>query len=362
MFKRMMFNRTISTAALATGLGAMACAPAHAQSAVEKFYKGRNVTIVIGASMGGSYGMYSQLTARHLGKHIPGNPNFVVQSKPGAGGVVALNYLYNVAPKDGSVMAIPASAVVFETVLNDKAQFDATKFHYIGRLVNTDLVGLIARRTGITSLDQLKTKSVAFGGSGVRNGLSISAQLINRVAGTKIKIITGYRGLGPIFKAIEGKEIDGMSSTVVSPKYLEFMAKYKKGEPTDLVPVYAASLERLPDLPDVPSLGDMKPDEKTQGFAQLFASQGFIGRSLAFPPGVPEEFVAAYRKGFQAMLKDAEFRKDIEKSGIPLAAMDGPTLQKKIAGIVQANPKAKVAETRQVYKEIIAGIQASSKK
>lgn len=356
-----MLKRTISIAGLAAGLGAMASVPVHAQS-VENFYKGKNVTIVIGASMGGSYGMYSQLIARHLGKHIPGKPNFIVQSKPGAGGVVGLNYVYNVAPKDGSVMAIPASAVVFETVLNEKAKFDAAQFQYIGRLVNTDLVGLVARRTGVTSLEQLKTRSVAFGGSGVRNGLSISAQLINRVAGTRIKIITGYRGLGPIFKAIESKEIDGMSSTVVSPRYLQFIEKFKKGEPTDFVPIYTASLERLPDLPNVPSLSDMNPDDKVRGFGQLFASQGFIGRSLAFPPGVPKEFVEAYRKGFQAMLNDPEFKKDIDKSGIPISVLDGPSLQKRIVEIINANPKEKVAETRKVYEEIIAGIQASSKK
>ena len=330
--------------------------------AVENFFKGKTISIVIGASMGGSYGMYSQLTARHLSKHIPGNPTFIVQSKPGAGGVTALNYVYNVAPKDGTVMAIPAAAVVFETVLNPKAQFDAQKFQYIGRLVNTDLVGVIARRTGVKSLDDLKKRQVVFGGAGVRNGLAISAQLVNRVAGTKIKIITGYRGIGPIFKAIEAKEVDGISSTVVTPKYLQFMKKFKAGKPTMVIPVFAASMKRLPDLPNVPSLGDMKPDSKTLGFVKMFASQGFIGRSLAFPPGVPKAYVAAFRKGMKAMLNDPQFKAEIKKSSIPLAYMDGATLQKEIAAIIKANPKNTVAGTRKVYQEIMDGIRKSGGK
>lgn len=354
-------DKTCTLAAAGAALILAGLTPASAGT-VEEFYKGKTITIVIGASMGGSYGMYSQLIARHLGKHIPGNPNFIVQSKPGAGGVVALNYLYNVAPKDGTVMAVPSSIVLFETVLNPKAQFDASRFQFVGRLVSTDLVGLVAKRTGVRSLDDLKKKSVSFGGSGVRNGLSMSAQLVNRIAGTKIRIITGYRGLGPIFKAIEAKEIDGMSSTVVSPKYLAFIAKYRKGEPTDLVPVYAASLERIADLPNVPSLMDMKPDARTIGFAKVFASQGFIGRSLAFPPGVSKTFVSAFRKGFDAMVKDPEFVAQTKKASIPLDVMSGEKLTQRIDDAIGAVPQGRIAETRKVYDEIIAGIQATMNK
>ncbi len=336
-------------------------ASASAQSAIEKFYKGKTVTIVIGASMGGSYGLYSQLVGRHLGRQIPGKPTFIVQSMPAAGGIASLNYVYNVAPKDGSAMIFVAATAVLETVLNDKAKFDATKFQYVGRLVSTDFIGVVAKRTGVKSLEDMKSKPVVFGGAGVRNGLAISAHLVNMAAGTKIKLITGYRGIGPIFLAIEKGELDGISSTVVSPKYLEFMEKFRRGEPTDVIPVFAASFDKIPGHENLPTFADMKPDERLARFMRLFASEGMLGRSLAFPPGAPKEFVEAFRTGFQNMLKDPVFLAEIKKANIPLEPLSGAEIQRKVAEASASTPKDKIADVRKVYEEVMAGIIASSK-
>ena len=349
------------TGVVAAGLAAALTASAVQAETVADFYQGKTVSIVIGASMGGSYGMYSQLVARHLPRHIPGNPAMIVQARPGAGGVVALNYMHNVAPRDGTVMSMVASAVVFETVLNEKAQFDANAFQYLGRLVSTDMIGVVSRASGITSLEDLKSRNAVFGGSGARNGLSISAQLVRQVADVNIRVITGYPGVGPITQAVEAGEIDGMSTTVVSPQYLQFIDRYRKGEQTDLIPIYSATLERTADLPDVPSLGDMNPSQDMIGFVNVFVSQGIVGRSLAFPAGVPEDRVAAFRAGFEAMLKDEEFRADVAKASIPLDPMTGPQLQERVAAIIAANPPEKVAATRAVYENIIETLSKMAK-
>ncbi len=330
----------------------------HAQDDVSAFYKDRNVTLIIGAGMGGSYGMYGQLAARHLRKHVPGQPNIVVQAMPAAAGIAALNYLYSAAPQDGSVIAMSVAAVVFETVLNDKAQFDASKFQYVGRMVNTDLVGLVARRTGAKDFRDAGARRVVFGSPGPRNGLAIATQLVNRAAGTKFRIITGYKGVAEIFHAIERSEVDAISSTVVAPQFLEFMARRKRGESTDFIPVFSASLERLPDLPDIPSLADMNAPPDVRGFLQVFASQGFIGRSLAFPPKAPVAFVEAFRRAFDKMMQDEAFLADAAKLGVPLALMSGAELQKRINAIVADTPSTQVAQARKVYDEILKGIAA----
>jgi len=323
----------------------------------ESFYKNRNVSIIIGAGVGGSYGMYAQLTARHLPKHVPGRPTFVLQAMPAAAGMAALNYLASAAPKDGSVITLPVSAVVFETVLNEKAQFDAAKFQYIGRLASTDIVGLVARRAGVNSLEEAVKASITFGAPGPRNGLAIATQLVNRSTGGRMKIVTGYKGVADIFFAIERGEVDAISSTVVAPQYLEFIEKRKRNEPTDFVPIFAASLDRLPDLPDIPSLSDMNVPDEVQGFMQVFASQGLIGRSLAFPPGAPGAYVDAFRAAFKAMVADPDFLADAEKLRAPLAPMGGADLQRRIETIVASTPRDQVARAQEIYEQLVAGVQ-----
>ncbi len=328
-----------------------------AQAPVETFYKNRNVSIIIGAGVGGSYGMYAQLTARHLGKHIPGRPTFVLQAMPAAAGMAALNYLAAVAPKDGSVITLPVSAIVFETILNEKAEFDAAKFQYIGRLASTDIVGLVSRRAGVKNLEEAIKASISFGAPGPRNGLAIATQLVSRATGGRMKIVTGYQGVADIFLAMERGEVDAISSTIVAPQYLEFMDKRRRNEPADYVPIFAASLDRLPDLPDVPSLTDMNLPEEVQGFMQVFASQGLIGRSLAFPPNAPRAYVEAYRVGFNSMVSDPAFLADAEKLRAPLSPMGGAELQKRIEAIVASTPKDQVGRAKEIYEELVSGVQ-----
>lgn len=332
------------------------CGVANAQS-VEKFYKGRDVKLVIGAGMGGSFGLYSQLAAKHLGKHIPGKPNLIVQSMPGAGGLKGLTYVYNAAPKDGSVLMVPHSNVVFETLLNPKAKFDAVKFQYLGRMTSTDFVGMVHKRSGIKSLKDAMKKQFVFGATGVANTTAITAMMFNRIAGTKLKIITGYKGLARVFQAIQQKELDGVSATIVNPTYLAFHKKFAAGKPTDFVPVYTTAPKRIPAFPNAPSLFEFKASAEDKLFLEVMASGGLVGRSLAFPPGVPKAFVAAFRKGFNAMVKDPAFKKEVKDRGIPLNILTGEEHAKRIAAVIRNTPKDKRGAAAATYRKILASIE-----
>jgi tripartite-type tricarboxylate transporter receptor subunit TctC len=352
----MQLFRTLGSAAILALAVAAIHGPAKAD-AVADFYKGRDVKIIIPAGMGGSFGLYSQFAAKHLGKHIPGNPNFIVQAMPGAGGLKGLTYVYNAAPKDGSVLMVPHSGVVFNTLLNPDAKFDALKFQYLGRIVSTDFVGMLHKRLGITKLDELKTKRVVFGATGPSNTTALSAVMFNRNVGTKIKMITGYKGLARVFQAIDQKELDGVSATITNPNYLDFHKKVAEGKPTDFVAIYTTSPKRVALFPDAPSLFEYKASEDDKRILAIIGSDGLVGRSLAFPPGVPEEFVAAFRKGFDAMAKDPAFLKEAKDRGIPLDILSGEEHFKLIAEVIRDVPQDKRKQAETTFKEILASME-----
>jgi len=361
---RSLYRRIMMTQRWLTGLAAFcaisgaaaASGQLHAQS-VESFYSGRTVEVVIGAGMGGSYGLYSQLAAKYMSKYIPGNPTMVVRSRPGAGGQLALRYVYNAAPHDGSVLMLISPAVLFDTMLSKDPGYDAGKFQYIGRFVNNNYVGLVDARSGIMSLDDAKSRQVVFGALGARNALATGPAFVNRVAGAKIKIVTGYKGLARLYQAVDQKEVDGLNATVVNSRFLRFLDAYRKGEKTEFRPLYVISLRPSADLSGVPSVIDMKMSDAERAYLQIFASQSFLGRSLAFPPEVPKAYVDAFRNAFRSMLKDEAFRAEVARTKTLLATLDGEELQKTIGKIIDETPPDQVAKAAKVYEEVLSSLK-----
>ena len=351
-----MFKLINSAVIASTVIAVGALGEAQAQS-VADFNKGRDIKIVIGAGMGGSFGLYSQLAAKHLTKHVPGNPNFIVQSMPGAGGLKGMTFVYNAAPKDGSVLTVPHSGIAFETMLNPKAKFDALKFQFLGRMTSTDFVGMVHKRTGIKSLEDMKSKQVIFGATGVANTSAITPHMVKRIVGAKIKIITGYKGLRRVFQAIEQKELDGVSATIVNPDFLKFKKAVVNKTATDFIPVYTTAPKRIAAFPHAPALSEFEASEDDNLVLTAIAGGGIVGRSLAFPPGVPQKFVDAYRKAFNAMVKDPDFIADTTKRGIPLDIMTGEEHAKAVRDAVTALPKSKIPQTMAAYKKVLAGIE-----
>ena len=201
--------------------------------------------VLIGAGVGGTYSLYTQLAARHMKKHIPGQPNLVMQSMPGAGGNVALNYSYNVAPKDGSMMHLIHAEVLYETLLTPGVKFKAADYLYIGRLADADGITLATRASGVRSLDDAKKREMTLGATGFANIYALGPLMLNRTAGTKFRIIAGYKGTSDIHIAMERGELDGAGLTLANALTIH-ADKLKNG---DLVPIFATATKRLPMFP-----------------------------------------------------------------------------------------------------------------
>lgn len=340
---------TLRLYAAATLVAGAVSAPAAAQDAVEKFYKGRDVQILIGAGVGGTYGLYAQLAARHLKKHIPGQPNLIMQSMPGAGGNVALGYSYNVAPKDGSLIHLVHAEVLYETLLTKDVKFNAGSYNYIGRFGDGEAIAVVTKASGVKSLDDAKKREVTMGATGFANIFALGPTMLNRTHGTRFRIIAGYKGTSDIFLAMQRGELDGAGMTFANV-LTSHADKLKSGE---IIPFLAISSKRLPDYPDIPAMTEFgNASEKT--LMEIYASTGTIGRALAFPPGVPADRIAALRIAFEKMIADPELLADAAKSGTPIQPMSGADLGKYVAGLM-ATPAAQIENARKLHQELLAG-------
>lgn len=319
-----------------------------AAQSVEDFYSGRDVKIVIGAGLGGSYGLYSQLAAKYIGKYIPGNPTVVVESMPGAGGLKALNYTYQAAPKDGSVLTIAHAEVLFETLLGENTRFNAQEYNWIGRLADVEFVIVTSKQSGITSLDDAKKKEVAAGATGLRSVTAIGPMLFNRFAGTKFKVIAGYKGTSKAFLAIEQGETDAIATSWPTLRIIHG-EKLDSGE---LIPIGAVATERLAALPDTPAITEFTDDQTALTFLNIYGSGGFIGRSLAAPPGVPEDRVNALQAAFTKMINDEAFLAELKERGILFSPMTGAELQSRIDAVMET-PADQVEAAKGLFKQIL---------
>lgn len=343
-----MRNRAIGFAVAVAFTAVVAASTVSAQPAVEAFYKGRDVQVVIGAGVGGTYGLYAQLAARHLKKHIPGQPNLIMQSMPGAGGNVALNYSYNVAPKDGSVMHLVHAEVLYETLMTDGVKFNARDYNYIGRFADGDGIVVMTKASGIASLEDAKKRETTLGVTGFANVFALGPLMMNRLAGTRFKIIAGYKGAAEIALAMQRGELDG-SGMSVAHALTSHADKLKSGE---FVTVLAVASKRLTIYPSVPAMTELgTAADKT--LMEVYASTGTIGRSLALPPGVPAERVQAVRAAFQRMLEDPDFKAEVAKSSTPIDPMSGEALAAYIVGIMKA-PAAQIEAARNLHKTLLA--------
>jgi tripartite-type tricarboxylate transporter receptor subunit TctC len=319
---------------------------------VADFYRGKTVRIIIGTSVGGAYGVFSQLAARHIGRFIPGSPTVIVQAMPGAGGLVSLNHLGSAAPRDGSVMALIHVTVVQEGLFNSGATFDPAAFQWIGRFASLEFLGVASQKSGVRSLDDARKREVVVGAPGLANVPAQSPLILNRIAGTKFKLISGYSGTGQTFIALERGEVDVGVYSMDGIRALHW-DNLKRGE---LVPIFAQAGRRLKDFPKVPILLEFANNDVEKAFLGVFTVTADIGRALATPPGVPGDRLDALRKAFDAMLADPAFKADVEKLRIQLDPMSGAELAQVVAGAVKMKPDTR-AKARVFYEDLFKGIK-----
>jgi tripartite-type tricarboxylate transporter receptor subunit TctC len=335
---------TLSRGGAAAILAFCLTAVAHAQSPAD-FYKGRNVELYIGYSAGGGYDIYARALARHIGRFIPGNPTVIARNMPGAGSLVLANWLYNVAPKDGTAFGMIGRGTGFDPLLGStKAQFDATRFNWIGSMNDEVSVCVAWHTAGITALEQVRQKELTVGGTGPAADTDQFPKVLNATLGTKFKVVTGYPGGNDVDLAMERGEVVGRCGWSWSSVVATHQSWIDEKKINILVQL---SLSKHPDLPHVPLVTDLAGnDEQRQIFRLVFARQP-MGRPFLAPPGIPAERVEVLRKAFMDTTKNAEFLAEAEKTKLEINPVSGDAVQT-IVRDVYRTPKSVAAAVAQM--------------
>jgi tripartite-type tricarboxylate transporter receptor subunit TctC len=303
---------------------------------VADFYRDRTVTVIVPLEAGGVYSNFARVLERHLGRHIPGNPNVVVQHMPGAGGVNATNYAYNVAPKDGTTLITINSGVVAFAVLNkDKVRFDPLKFNWLSAWGETVTVLTVMNTAPAHSIDEAKTKQVVMGGIGRATASYQLPAVLNEYLGTKFKIITGYTGGGPIRIAMEKGEVDGFAGL------WEF---WKTAQPDwlrdgKLVQLVQLATKKHRELKEVPLLTDLARNEEQKALFTFMSVGGVSARGIQLPPGVPEERVKAMRKAVDDTFADPAFVEEAKKHQFDIEPISAEETYETVRQQVELSPE-----------------------
>jgi tripartite-type tricarboxylate transporter receptor subunit TctC len=315
---------------------------AMAQS-VADFYRGKNLNLIVGYSAGGGYDTYSRILARHLGKHIPGNPSIVVQNMPGAGSLKFANYLYNVAPKDGTTIGTFSRGMPMEPLIGGtNVQFDATRFTWLGSGTNETSVFVAWHTAPVKTWNDIVTKPFTVGGEGSGSDPDIYALLLKNAFGAKLKLISGYPGTAEIAIALERGEVDTRASwswTSLKTLRPQWLAEKKVVLPVQL------SLTKGADLQDVPLISEFADTEKKKQMLRLVLSRQEMARPYAAPPDLPPERAAALRKAFDDAWADPELIAEMKARGQEVNPVSGAAIDRLLAELY-ATPKDVVEDTR----------------
>jgi tripartite-type tricarboxylate transporter receptor subunit TctC len=303
---------------------------------VADFYKGKTVDLYIGYSAGGGYDVYARLVARYLGRHIPGNPAVVPRNMEGAGSIRLTNWLYTVAPKDGTAVGAIARGAAFDPLFGmPGGQFDAVKFNWIGSANNEVSVCALWHTAGVKTIDQMLKTELMMGGSGGAADTDQFVYVINGVLNAKMKVIAGYPGGNEINLAMERGEVQGRcgwSWSSVKSTHPEWLRDKK----VDIL--VQLSLSKHEDLPDVPLILDLaKSPEEKQIFSLVFA-RNVMGRPFLAPPGIPADRVAALRQAFVDTLKDKDLLAEATKMDLEINPVPGAEIQRIVEEAYKTSP------------------------
>jgi tripartite-type tricarboxylate transporter receptor subunit TctC len=321
-----------------------AATEAQAQSA-ESFYAGKNLRFIIPSGAGGGYDAYSRLLARHLGEHIPGKPHIVVENMPGASGLRGTNWLYNVAPRDGTVMGSTYNTLITEPLLgNAAAQYDPTRFEWIGSITTQYNSCMVWHTSPIRTIEDAMTREVRVSTTGMAGNSAKTPLLLNTLLGTKFNVISGY-STTEMRLAVERNEVEGICGlsydtyVAANPDWIQ-NKRIRFILQTGNKPVKA--------LPDVPLLLNYVKDPKNRAALRVLSVMEEVGRPHLFPPGVPDYLVKALRRAFDKTMTDPKFLSDAGRLRIEPDPMTGEAMAKAIRAAYAA-PKGVVAVAAKLW-------------
>jgi tripartite-type tricarboxylate transporter receptor subunit TctC len=330
--------------ALAASVLILGSTPISAQPA--GYFAGKQVKMIIGLGTGGGYDLWARMVARHIGKHLPGNPTVISQNMEGAGSFRAASYMYSQAPKDGTVMALIARDASLGPITgNSGAQFDPTKYSWLGTTTTETNVCIAHNTAPVKTVQDLAKRELMVGDNGAGTGTGNYPKALNRLLGLKFKIIRGYASSADVVLAMERGEVEGYCESLES-----VYSKRPDWIPSKTVNVlFQGGVQPNPELKDVPFINDLaKSDDDRRAIEFLYAGQG-IGRPFFAPPGLAPEVLKMLRDGFTATMKDPEFVAEAKQRKLTLEPENGEYMEKLINRIY-ATPKPVVERVGELIK------------
>ncbi len=315
-----------ASARIAFGAIALAaCIPSLASAQAD--FAGKSITIIASFEAGGPYDFYARLVARHLGAHLPGKPNVIVQNMPGAGGLRGANYLYNVAAKDGSVMGVVSQTVAVGQVLGTTPgiQYDAPNYTWIGRMNANVEVDHAWHASGVRTIQDVMARETVAAGTGPTSSSVVMRRLMNELVGTRYKIVTGFQGPTSAQLAFERGEVDAIVKPWSSIK--SGTPEWLRDKKIHLLVQFTQTRHR--ELKDVPAIVDLGQDDEQRQILSLFAGGAPLGTALLAPPGVPD--ATALRRAFDATLRDPALLAEAAKARVDIEPLTGEELHKVVA-------------------------------
>jgi len=321
---------------VATSLFALALAPlaGHAETA-EEFFKGKQISLIVGYNPGGTYDLYSRLAANVLPRYIPGNPTIVVRNMPGVASVKAANYLAGQAPKDGLTIGMVGQQLALTQALRDPAvEYDMRAFNWLGRFTPIVEVTVIWHTVPVKTLADAMRRETTLAATSAGSTSDSMPLLMNKLAGTKFKIVRGYPGTTGSLLAMERRETEGAHATVEN--LLFGKADWLRDKTISVLVQYAQA--RHGAFKDVPAMVELGKTAEDKQVLALFGSTADIGRALMTPPGIPADRLAVLRRAFAAMVADPAFKAELEKRNMEFGPMRGEDLQSLIRTTLDVSP------------------------
>ena len=318
------------------------------QSADEFYRSRKELNLITSSSAGGGYDSYSRLVARHMTKYLPGNPTIVVQNMVGGGGIRAANYIYNVAPKDGSVYCLidrgmPTAPLLYGD--RSQARFDAEKFSWIGSIMRETGMGVISTRSVVKTIEDARRHEIFFGATGPETDPAMFVRLVNDLLRTRIKVINGYKGQPEEFQAVERGELDGLFMSGWSGPGRAYVRDQIGRAQMRLLIQMAA--DKDPQHMDTPTILELVADSEDRQMVELVLNRMLLGRPFIAPPGVPAERLALLRTAFRQAVEDPELAAEAQKLRLAIDPMWGEEAQQVINRLYRTPPNV-VVRTRKI--------------
>jgi tripartite-type tricarboxylate transporter receptor subunit TctC len=296
---------------------------------VEKFYRGKSITMLVGGGAGGGYDTYARIFARHMAKHIPGNPNIIAKNMPAAAGLAAAGTLYTTADKDGATIAAFTNGAAMDPLFgNPSARYDAQRFNWLGSIGKLQNVCATWHLSPVKTIGAARSREVIVAAAGATSNTAIVPRTLNALIGTRFKVIAGYDTGAGLTLAVERGEAEGICglswSTMKASRPHWIRDKL-------LNVIVQMGLDKLADLPDVPSALDLVSDPESRQVLELILIRQEAGRPFAAPPGVPADRVAVLRRAFETTLGDAEFRTDADKAQLEIEPLTSGEIEQLLA-------------------------------